>query len=375
MATRPSDRPDELRESGHPLFTARPLKLGTFASNVAGGTIKSTIDGRAEATWASTGAIARITDAMEFEALVPLGRWRGFGGATDHSGANFESYTWAAGVGAITSNAAVFATSHVPTIHPVLAAKQGATIDHITGGRFALNVVCGWDKQMEIFGSPLLPHGERYAEAAEWLGIIKRLWTDPELFDFAGKYFTINEGYLQPKPVSRPHPPIMNAGSSETGRHFAAAHCDMAFIAPRDLDTMREQAAAYRKLAWDEYRRRIQIWTWAYVVQGDTEADACAFYHHYVHEKGDWVGAEGQIRARGITSPPMPADQYRAIQEQLVAGGGVPLIGSADQIVDGLKAVTDAGLDGILLSWPRYEDGARRFEQDTMPLLVQAGLR
>jgi FMNH2-dependent dimethyl sulfone monooxygenase len=152
------DRPDKLAESGHPLFSCRKLKLGTFASNVEGGTVKSTVEGRAEATWESTRAIAQVTDAMHFEALVPLGRWRGFGGTTDHSGANFESYSWAAGIGASTSNSAVFATSHVPTIHPILAAKQGATIDHITGGRFALNVVCGWDKQMEMFGPSLLPH-------------------------------------------------------------------------------------------------------------------------------------------------------------------------------------------------------------------------
>jgi FMNH2-dependent dimethyl sulfone monooxygenase len=369
------DRPDVLAESGHPLFSGRRLKLGTFASNVDGGTIKSTIEGRAEATWESTRAIAQVTDAMEFEALVPLGRWRGFGGLTDHSGPNFESYSWAAGIGASTSNSAVFATSHVPTIHPILAAKQGATIDHITGGRFALNVVCGWDKQMEMFGPSLLPHDERYAEATEWLDIIKRLWTEEELFDVRGKYYTINEGYLQPKPITKPYPPIMNAGSSETGRHFAARYCDMAFLAPQPLEVLKKQVADFRALAWKEYGRRIQLWTWAYVVQGDTEQDARDLYHHYVHERGDWEAAAGQIRARGVSSPPMPAEQFRAIQEQLVAGGGIPLIGSAAQIVDGLNMVVESGLDGVLLSWPRYLEGAQRFNDETLPLLCQAGLR
>jgi len=369
------DRPDQLRESGHPLFSPRKLKLGTFASNVEGGTIKSAVEGRAEATWQSTRAIAQITDAMEFEALVPLGRWRGFGGATDHSGPNFEAYSWAAGIGASTSHSAVFATSHVPTIHPILAAKQGATIDHITNGRFALNVVCGWDKQMEMFGPSLLPHAERYAQAGEWLDIIKRLWTEEELFDVDGKYYQINEGYLQPKPITKPYPPIMNAGTSETGRHFAARYCDMAFLAPQPLDIMTKQVAEFRDLAWKEYGRAIQLWTWAYVVQGETEQDARRFYDHYVNEMGDWEAAAGQIHSRGVTSPPMPADQFRALQEQLVAGGGIPLIGTAEQVVEGLVDVVEAGLDGVLLSWPRYEEGARQFQGHTLPLLRQAGLR
>jgi FMNH2-dependent dimethyl sulfone monooxygenase len=149
----------------------------------------------------------------------------------------------------------------------------------------------------------------------------------------------------------------------------------MAFLAPQPLEVLKKQVADFRALAWKEYGRRIQLWTWAYVVQGDTEQDARDLYHHYVHERGDWEAAAGQIRARGVSSPPMPAEQFRAIQEQLVAGGGIPLIGSAAQIVDGLNMVVESGLDGVLLSWPRYLEGAQRFNDETLPLLCQAGLR
>jgi len=58
-----------------------------------------------------------------------------------------------------------------------------------------------------------------------------------------------------------------------------------------------------------------------------------------------------------------------------VAGGGIPLIGTAEQIVEGLATVVEAGLDGVLLSWPRYEEGARQFRDQTLPMLHQTGLR
>ncbi len=372
---RTDKRAESLAENGNALYSANRLKLGTFATNVDGGTIKSSVKGRAEATWASTSAIACITDNMMFEALVPLGRWRGFGGTTDHGGSSFESYTWAAAIGAITEHSAVFSTSHVPTIHPILAAKQGATIDHVTGGRFALNVVCGWDSQMEMFGTSLLDHSKRYHQAAEWLEIIQRLWSEPGTLDFDGQYYTVAGGFLDPKPITKPFPPIMNAGTSETGRRFAARYCDMAFLAPKPLDQLKAEISNYRKLAWEEFGRTLQIWTWAYVVHGETHKEAEAFYHHYVHEVGDWEGAKGQINARGIFSPPTPEEDFRRIQEQLVAGGGVPLIGSADEIADALAGLSDIGLDGVLLSWPRYQEGAEHFKNEIYPRIVQLDLR
>ena len=125
-------RVDQLREASNPLFGPARLKLGTFCTNLSGGCTMSSIDGLLEADWPSTVTLAQMADEMGFEALVPVGRWKGFGGATDFNSAGFECYTWAAAIGALTRRASVFATSHVPTVHPVMAAKQGTTIDHIS---------------------------------------------------------------------------------------------------------------------------------------------------------------------------------------------------------------------------------------------------
>src|SRR5947209_11152853 len=91
------------RTETNPALSTRRLKLGTFQTNLDSGCVMSELDGRLDISWPNTIALARLAEEMEFEALVPVARWRGFGGATDPQGAGFEAYTWAAGVAASTS--------------------------------------------------------------------------------------------------------------------------------------------------------------------------------------------------------------------------------------------------------------------------------
>src|SRR5215475_3932866 len=125
------------------LFNDNRLKLGVFGLNVSNGCAATTAEGHLELTWQNNLDIAVMADRAGIEALVPVARWKGFGGKTNFNGTCFETYTWAAGLAAATRQVAVFSTSHVPTVHPIVAAKQATTIDHISNGRFALNVVCG----------------------------------------------------------------------------------------------------------------------------------------------------------------------------------------------------------------------------------------
>src|SRR5215469_11221686 len=105
-------RADRLRDASNPLFGPARLKLGTFCTNLSGGCTMSSIDGMLAASWPSTAALARMGDEMGLEALVPVARWKGFGGQLDFNGAGFECYAWAAAVSALTRTSGVFATSH-----------------------------------------------------------------------------------------------------------------------------------------------------------------------------------------------------------------------------------------------------------------------
>jgi alkanesulfonate monooxygenase SsuD/methylene tetrahydromethanopterin reductase-like flavin-dependent oxidoreductase (luciferase family) len=372
-------RAEELRRASNPLYNARKLKLGTFGSNLGHGCAISTVDGTLKADWPSTLAVAKLADEMGFEALVPVGRWRGFGGVTNFNGPGFETYSWAAGIGALTKNACVFSTSHVPTVHPIMAAKQATTIDHITGGRYALNIVTGWHKpEIDMFGAPLLDHDVRYDVAVEWLEIIKRLWTRDDEFDFDGKYYTIKKGYLEPKPIQKPYPVVMNAGGSDRGRHYAAKYCDVAFVVldTHEFEGAKARVDAYRELARKEYGREISVWSYSYVYQGATEKDAKDYFDLVVREKGDLAAATNLVETMGLNALTFPPGVLDTMKIHFMAGwGGYPLIGTPEQIVDGLKTLSKMGLDGTLLSWPRYIDDMKWFQKHVMPLIEQSGLR
>lgn len=367
------------RRSTNPVFNDRKLKLGTFGTNMSTAVSITSIDGAFEATWPNAVEAAQLADEMAFEALVPVARWRGFGGETNFAGTSFEVFTWAAGLSALTNNVSVMATSHVPTVHPLVAAKQATTIDHISSGRFALNIVCGWFKEeLEMFGAPMLEHDEAYERAEEWLTVIKRLWTAEEEFDFDGRYFQIKKGFHQPKPLQAPFPALMNAGNSERGRHFAAKNCDLAFIVHRsyDWDEIRKHVDNYRRLAREEYGRELQVWSYAYVVQRETEKEARDYLDYYVNQKGDRVAAQNLMRNLGVPLDEMPPAAVEEATFHFIAGWrGFPLVGTRDQVADGLKNLSDAGLDGILVVWAEYQDGLRQFRDETLPLLIQEGLR
>ena len=213
------------------------MKLGIFGANVSNGCAMTMAEGRLETTWPNTKMICTTADRAGFEALVPVARWKGFGGTTNFNGSCFETYTWAAAISAVTEQISVLSTSHVPTVHPILAAKQATTIDHVSDGRFTLNIVCGWfQPELEMFGAKIMEHDERYIYASEWLHVLRLLWTSEEEFDFEGKYFRIQKGFHQPKPIQRPFPAIMNAGGSPVGQRFAAKEADVAFVSVEKHD-------------------------------------------------------------------------------------------------------------------------------------------
>src|SRR5205814_1286524 len=186
------DVPWGLRHFMNAVQNDNRLKLGVFGFNCSNGCAATTAEGHLEMTWPNVKDIAEQADQAGFEALVPIARWRGFGGETNFNGTCFETYTWAAGLAGVTDRAAVFSTSHVPTVHPIVAAKQATTIDHMSNGRFALNLVMGWfTPEMEMFQGSQRAHDDRYRYGAEWLGVVKRLWTDEAPFDFESADFHI----------------------------------------------------------------------------------------------------------------------------------------------------------------------------------------
>ena len=151
-----STHPDDVRawrQAHVPVFNDNKLKLGIFGQNCSNGCTITHAPTSFEPTYAHNVKISKLADLLGFELLVPVGRWKHFGGTTQFNANNLEVFTWATAMACNTEKLMEFATAHVPTVHPLLAAKQSSTIDNISAGRFGLNIVCGWFRpEIEMFG-------------------------------------------------------------------------------------------------------------------------------------------------------------------------------------------------------------------------------
>ncbi len=366
---------EEWRRAHVPLYNDQKLKLGVFSVNCSNGVNISHAPTTFRVTWEHTLEIVRRADAMGFELALPVARWRGFGGTTDFNGESFETYTWAAGLAQATKNIMVAATSHVPTVHPIVAAKQATTIDHISNGRFALNLVMGWfTPEMEMFDGTQRPHDDRYRYGAEWLTIVKRLWTEEEPFDFESADFHVRQAQAHPKPIQKPHPVLINAGHSPAATEFSAREVDFSFVGNDSLESVRAVAKRMRDKARIDYGREIGICTSALVVCRETEAEARAAYRSII-EHGDRVAADNLMKVLGIESQSFN-ERIEKYRERIVAGWGTnPILGTPEQVTDQLAQLSAAGVDGVVFGFLDYNEELKYFDKAVMPLLRQAGLR
>ncbi len=183
--------------------------------------------------------------------MLPVGRWKGYGGDTDYMGTTLETITWATGLLAHTKRLIVFGTVHAPLFHPLIAAKQFVTADQVSEGRFGLNIVVGWNEdEFQMFGVSQRDHEQRYDYAQEWLDAVKMAWGPQEDFEYDGQFIKLKKVRAKPKPYGGTRPLIMNAGASPTGRAFAIRNCD-AFFTQADRTSM-EVTAQSVKAAKDE---------------------------------------------------------------------------------------------------------------------------
>jgi alkanesulfonate monooxygenase SsuD/methylene tetrahydromethanopterin reductase-like flavin-dependent oxidoreductase (luciferase family) len=170
----------------------------------------------------------------------------------------------------------------------------------------------------------------------------------------------------------------MNAGSSGVGRDYAAKYCDIAFVNTNrgDFESNKAMVDSYREHARKEYGRELQIWSTCYIVQGETEREAQDYRDEYIHRKGDWEAATNLVETMGLNSQGRSPELLRSMKTHFIGGwGGYPLVGTKEQVVDGLAMLSRLGLDGVVTSWPRYIEDMRTFQRETLPLIKQAGLR
>ena len=378
--------------------TRQPLELGFFAWNIKGGLTmsKAVLTDPDRYTdywrWPIASRLVQLAEQVGFDYEVQFARWIGQGGATNFNDANIDFASGAAAIAPLTKTIALFSSAHVTyKFHPLHLAKIGACIDHISDGRWALNIVTGINpRDHAAFGNKEgIPHDEAYAIADEFTTLMKYLWTEQEPIDFEGKYYQAYGAVIEPKPTRWPRPILMNAGNSPVGLDFACRQTDWVFITAPTLEAYEARIEeVHRKAA--AYGRKVRAATMVYVIMASTDSEAKAIV--------DWVAEEVDREAVRSWMTPMikegsyakdfnvgaaseaSGDPWLGIGKEkflrLALGMGAwQLFGSYPTVAEQIRELHNLGLESILLCFLDPLRGLHQMEDDVIPLLKKMGLR
>jgi dimethylsulfone monooxygenase len=360
------------------MYNANKLKIGVFGANCSSGRAVTLVPERWSGSWPDNLKLARMADEAGIDFLLPIGRWKGYGGDTDYQGATLETITWASGLLASTKRITVFGTVHAPLFNPVIAAKEMVTADHIGEGRFGLNIVVGWNEgEFAMFGVTQREHEQRYEYAQEWIDAVRMIWSDKEDFDFDGQYINLKSVRGKPKPYGGSEPVVMNAGASPAGQAFAIRNCDAFFLqASRTSVEETAQRVMNVKNKAKQQGREIGVYTVGVVTCKPTKKEAEEYYHHCIVEHADWSAVDGILALKNISPQTVPMQEYITTRNQYAQGmGGLPIVGDPDHVAGQLADLSKAGLTGAAVSLVNYIDELPYFCNEVLPRLERLGLR
>lgn len=274
--------------------------------------------------------------AWNYDHFVPI---RG-----DRDGPCLEGWTMLAALAAETEKIRIGTLVTGNTYrNPAVLAKMATTVDHISRGRLYLGIGAAWfEPEHEAYGIPFYTARERAERLEEALQVVRKLWTEDRP-SFQGRFYTLKEAPFSPKPVQKPHPPIVIGGQGKKWIVPLVGRYAQGWNAPIGLTP-------------EDVRERVRI------IQEECEKvgrEACdvevsAFFVLY-----------------SITDVPLAGPAIRTFA-RVVAGKRVArslLAGSADSIANTIQKYVDAGVTHIVMNiQPPYDpELLRRFAREVMP--------
>ena len=337
---------------------------------IFGGWLRNVEDENMQPTWDYVSKLARRSEKIGFDitliAELNLNDIKGV------DAPSLDAWSTAAALAAVTETLELMVAVR-PTFHiPALLAKQAANIDQISGGRVSLNVVSSWwAEEAKKYGVHFDQHDDRYARTSEWLDVVDKAWKEDH-FSYTGKYYSVQDLVLQPKPVSKPRPTIYAGGESETAKELISQKCD-AYV--MHGDSPERVAVKIRDLSERRERKglpRMIFGVAGYSIVRETEREAqqelaritdvkqnAAGYQNYQ----DWL-ANTQLEQR------VSLEDYSVSNRGLRSG----LVGTPQQVADRVGEFEDAGVDLLLLQFsPQMEEMERFADTVIQPRATASG--
>ena len=347
------------------------IKFAYWVPNVSGGLIISNIEQRTSWDIDYNRKLAQIAEQAGFEyALSQIRFTAGYGAEYQH-----ESVSFSHALLESTSTLRVIAAILPGPWHPAVLAKQIATIDHLSGGRIAVNIVSGWFRgEFTAIGEHWLEHDERYRRSEEFIRVIKGIWTEDN-FNFQGDFYRFHDYSLKPKPLQQPHPEIFQGGSSRAARDMASRVSDWYFTNGNTLEGIKAQVDDIRAKA-AENGHSVKIGVNAFVIARDTEAEAQAVLNEIIDKANlEAVKAFGhEVQQAGKASPEGEGNWAKSTLEDLVQyndGFKTNLIGTPAQIAQRIVALKSVGVDLVLTGFLHFQEEVAYFGEHILPLVRQ----
>ena len=360
----------------------QPFMVGLFLPIQNGGWTPSTLPRTTDWTFDYNAALTRRAEELGLDLVFGLAQWTpkgGHGGETSFRETSIDSFMTVSALAAVTNRILLISTIHVlyGPWHPLHLAKFGATLDHISGGRWGANIVTGHiPREAAMFGMKRADHSRRYEMADIFTTRMEQLWAATENLSVDGPYWSMQEAFVTPKP-RHSRPILVNATGSPEGIAFAAKHSDIVFITSPTGNQMSHAVeglpphTAKIRTAAAEAGRQVRTIINPMVVCRPTEKEAIE-YRDAILDAAD-VGAVDGFAA---ISRGGDAVAWRdMVREHRALGGNLHVVGSPEQIVDHFISLQKAGCDGVQLTFYDFAPDLDYFGEAVLPLMQQAGLR
>ena len=284
-------------------------------------------------------------------------------------GADLDAWTLATALAMRTSTIEMMIAVHPGMTSPQVVAKMGASLDRISGGRCAINIVNGhWVEEFQLFsnGGWIADPETRYRRMEEYILVMKGLWTDPD-FRFSGEFYQVDisaalanrkqkvtvpeQGKVQVKPFRKHTPPMYAASRAATGKRIIAEHCDAWFA---------EYKPGYKNFEQNPQKIRDDVSDMANVCERAGRSIGFGLNPLVVCEDT----MEKAIAVADFIEDPQNADR---IANSLGAG----LVGTPQVVAERIHKLEEAGIDRLMLRFTPMGEGLQRFGSQVLPLLAQ----
>jgi FMNH2-dependent dimethyl sulfone monooxygenase len=334
-----------------------------FWMPVFGGWLRNVEDEKMAATWEYVRDLTVRAEALGYDlSLIAELNLNDIKGVEAPS---LDAWSTAAALAALTGKMELMVAVR-PTFHnPALLAKQAANIDHIANGRLTLNVVSSWwADEATKYGVHFDTHDDRYARTSEWLDVIDGCWKE-QGFSYNGRYYSVADNVLSPKPVRQPRPTLYAGGESETAKNLIASKCDAYLMHGDPPEIVGRKIADMR-----ERRERLNLSPMIYGVAGyavvrDSEAEAQREVARITDVQQSARGYQNY--QQWVTGSNL--EQKISLEDYSVSNRGLRsgLVGTPEQVKERVAAFSEAGVDLLLLQSSPQREEMERFAADVMP--------